>query len=400
MMDGQKALMMSERPAAAESLSLGNYKGVMLCNRPLASGGGAGAGGRAAASNPNPGTDGKPKPFVAGITKERVNPRGYDPDVLERKVNAPERSKPVTALAKHKKWLRDLQKQREELKDQMLMETLEKEERRQKFKDNQKAIRDTIRGVISDAGVVRGRDAIEAAISPRVETSTHSAPVEYASPPRVTYASSSPDATYSSSPPSDHLTSDQRKKLNLKNKPAWAMTESAVAAKENTEAEDLLKFVESLDFENYVDDLEVRAALEAARERISILSERPSYDDEDEYKESTAGRVMALSETALSKHDSRHGSTHKSRKPTEEMSLADSVMSSASSIKMVHSKRSLQAVIDRTKSALPTVDEDAPGLPPPVEPPRIAVLNTTGDAIEDKKKLVSQLGYMNRNPSV
>ncbi len=34
-----------------------------------------------------------------------------------------------------------------------------------------------------------------------------------------------------------------------------------------------MQFVSSLDFENYIDDVEVRAALEVARQRIAALSE-------------------------------------------------------------------------------------------------------------------------------
>ena len=39
-----------------------------------------------------------------------------------------------------------------------------------------------------------------------------------------------------------------------------------------------MQFVDSLDFESYVDDVEVRAALEAARNRIASLA----VDDEDD----------------------------------------------------------------------------------------------------------------------
>ena len=61
-------------------VSIGNYKGVMLCNRPAAAGGDAGGKGGADVKNP---------PFKAGIPSERVNPRGYDPGLSERVVCSP-----------------------------------------------------------------------------------------------------------------------------------------------------------------------------------------------------------------------------------------------------------------------------------------------------------------------
>jgi hypothetical protein len=63
----------------AEESNIGNYKGVMLCNRPVGPTGGD-VGTR--------GGDGKPPPFKAGIPAERVNPRGYDPGLIERIVAA------------------------------------------------------------------------------------------------------------------------------------------------------------------------------------------------------------------------------------------------------------------------------------------------------------------------
>lgn len=56
-------------------VSLGNYKGVMLCNRPV--------------SGPAELTRapmGDRPPFKAGVPLEPVNPRGYDPSLLEKLV--------------------------------------------------------------------------------------------------------------------------------------------------------------------------------------------------------------------------------------------------------------------------------------------------------------------------
>jgi hypothetical protein len=66
----------------------------------------------------------------------------------------------------------------------------------------------------------------------------------------------------------------------------------------------------------------------------------------------------------------------------------------------VHSKKSLAAVIERTKArGLDTVPEEGsggPGALPKVEPPVVAVLDTVAEGLAAKKKLVSQLPYMVR----
>ena len=89
-------------------------------------------------------------------------------------------------------------------------------------------------------------------------------------------------------------------------------------------------------------------------------------------------------------------------------SLADTVMSTASSIRQVHSKKSVAAMIERQKkkaeeSGLSAVPEDAPAHAAPlpkVTPPVVAVVDDTAAAIAEKKKLVSQLAFLNRNPAV
>lgn len=391
--------MMSSRPTdEGARISVGAYKGIMLSNRPISQAAAPAAG------PPAMGADGKPKPFVAGIVKERINPRGYDPEVLERKINAPHRTKPLTALGKHKKWLADLAKQREELKETMLLEELEKEERRQRFAETQKEIRDHIRGVVSSSkeGAI-SRESIGKAISPRTEL--RDAGERIMIPTQYRSAEESPPRKASS--PSDKFTEAQKKKLASK-KPAWAMTEEDISGSHDKEADELLEFVESLDFESFVDDLEVRAALAAARERIETLSER--VEDRERRVEEAESKSVEDEEEAAVRAGLRgaevstksNTSGVKWRKSEDEMTIAESVMSSASSIRAVHSKKSIQAVIDRQQARLATVAEDggAPPELPAISPPLVAVTNDGAAGLEAKQKLVSQLGYLNRNPAV
>ena len=43
--------------------------------------------------------------------------------------------------------------------------------------------------------------------------------------------------------------------------PKWALTEDGLEQAENEEVDDLLNFTNTLDFENYIDDLEIRQAV-------------------------------------------------------------------------------------------------------------------------------------------
>lgn len=94
---------MSERPASIatgmvdSSISIGNYKGVMLCNRPFA----GASGGAAAAASGGPAT----QTFAAGTVPEPLGLNRQRSDVVQVK-----RTKKETALSRHRKWLADLQK--------------------------------------------------------------------------------------------------------------------------------------------------------------------------------------------------------------------------------------------------------------------------------------------------
>ena len=58
---------------------------------------------------------------------------------------------------------------------------------------------------------------------------------------------------------------------NNRSKPAWALTEEQKEQLEDEEADDLMDFANNLDVDKYLDDLEVRAALESVRQRIQEI---------------------------------------------------------------------------------------------------------------------------------
>eukprot|EP01050_Picozoa_sp_SAG11_P028751 SAG11_NODE_7812_length_1093_cov_1.363179_1_plen_179_part_00 len=73
-------------------------------------------------------------------------------------------------------------------------------------------------------------------------------------------------------PQLDHPVFD---KDDLLSKPAWALTEDEAdekdALQEEVDIDDLLDFVEGLDFEQYIDDMEVQQALEIMKSRVARI---------------------------------------------------------------------------------------------------------------------------------
>lgn len=141
-----QGIMISERPselsstlAGARALdgagSIGNYKGVMLCNRPFAGTTAAAKGGDVAAGL------GK-QVFVTGKVKSEVGFAGKNiqTDKLLRK-----RVKQETALTRHRRWLADLQRTKQALEDQYIEDLQKREESRKRFAEKEASMRQMAR---------------------------------------------------------------------------------------------------------------------------------------------------------------------------------------------------------------------------------------------------------------
>jgi hypothetical protein len=154
----------------------------------------------------------------------------------------------------------------------------------------------------------------------------------------------------------------QKKKLQSTSKPAWAYTESkydeAKESKEEEEVDDLLSFAENLDFEQYVADYEIRAALEKVRDRISELSkakgasnQEGKSDDSQDGEEAEEIKTLKLTEKALLEHEKRYAQDKADAAAVvgdDNKSIA-SALSETKSLRSVHSHRSLKAIINKLK---------------------------------------------------
>ena len=145
-----QGMMLSDRPsgssmapaaggatALAGAGSIGNYKGVMLCNRPFAgvaaaAKGGGDHGGAAAGKHA----------FVTGKVKSEV---GFAGKSLQTEKLLRKRVKRETALTRHRKWLADLQLTKQALEEQYMEDLQKKEESKRRFAQREARMRQMTR---------------------------------------------------------------------------------------------------------------------------------------------------------------------------------------------------------------------------------------------------------------
>lgn len=440
-------------------VSIGNYKGVMLCNRPF--GGVSSAAKKAYKTSTN-----SIPPFKSscGISEKiGLNPIRHPPNVVV------ERSKKDTALSKHRRFLADLQKQKVSIQEEIEREAEDKERRRaaarEKWRirresvvkarrgedynprgaDNQsetKEQEDTSRGPeFEDQDIFEQKFEFDGHLARNNHSETEMQEVEEEKSQHESKSAEIPA---------------RRSKTTLKSRPKWALTKDAVEELEDYEAEDLLNFAMELDFDTFINDLEVRAALKAAKSRVDrvkrndetklsessdLLSEGENhayvYDRDDlasvtttelrdfltaggsgiirknaaDIREEWRARRQAAEEKVAEWNSSTRADLN-GVDVDEVVSVASarSILSASSvkSLKQIHSARSIAKIAERlggdaSQSTLRrieevTVEEDAEIAAVP--PPRIVAIQEDGGTRLTKKDATYNLPYMHRNPAI
>lgn len=164
-------------------------------------------------------------------------------------------------MTKHRKWLAELQATKDRLEEEFLNELDQKQQAKEKFRKQEKALRDSSRNIL------HGADAKDE-------------------------ASKSPDS----------------KPKKSKKKPAWAKPEKKdetedelaelVGGMENDEElGDLLDFAQNLDYEKYMNDMEIKTMMAQVKKRISDLENNINQDEKrsnDMEVERARREIMAL----------------------------------------------------------------------------------------------------------
>lgn len=313
---------------------LGNFKGVMLCNRPMEPGQAAAAFGS--------GEDGQPPPFRSRVSATHGERLGLNPTA--QVTGQPAKKYRNESLEKHGKWLRKLQKgmnKDQQTQAEMAQAAAEKEER---VKKASAKYREEVRLMLEQRNVDHQAEMNAATQMNRVARGLVGA--------------------------------------GEKKKPLWAMTEQEVADFDRDAAEDLIDFAEGLDYDKFIVDLEFREALNVMKDRVGLLHrEQEAFkqqlveefntaeDDNpadldfiDELGESASqvGSIAGSRRRApasLGNADDRPDWDATSSvgdgpgRDQAKSDLAKDILASNSQIRGVHSKESLQRILEKQKKS-------------------------------------------------
>ena len=316
---------------AMPAVSIGNYKGVMLCNRPFASTGGG--------DLQQKGGNGSRQAFVCGNVGETW---GANVVINASKERCAKPLKKTNALVKHKKWLEELQRSKLELEKEALEKKKKKDGRRKRFMKREADMRAFVREKQEEV----------------------------------------PETTSS--------VGDSEEKL--RERPAWALTEKeaeeALDLADVDEAEDLVDFARSLDFEKYINDAEVSSLIDSVRARVKDLER-----SKDPRPDRVEGQVTALTADNLKTRDKDDDDLYDSQPKDDDAAstVASKFLDDDKQVAFVHSKKSLTAMAN--KNILDTLPEE-----PTMAEPR--VINHNDDNRLDIKSDIAKLPYMHRNPAV
>jgi hypothetical protein len=342
---------------------ISNYKGVMLCDRPSADIG------------PK-----KPAPFNSAVVPPEQ--LGLAPT---KKMNVHSTAiKPKdtdSVLYKHKQYLASLKKEIKSQKEQEAGMEEAEEAKRKRFVERSAQLRDAIRAGLLASTELMGDE-------PRGTSPPAEAPAAPAAEPER-----EPEVEPELKPviPSLKLPSTgAHPGSELLGKPAWALTEEQVEAKdelqEEIDVDDLLDFVEDLDFEQYVDDLEVQQALEIMRSRVTMINTQRSEREIPEGSEKPAVlRPVAEAEA----DDGEEWNQSIAEDPTDEgravaVKAAKELLGSSRKLRAVHSTASIAKRLEALKEE------------------EVAAAQALAEQAERPKKEVdpSNLPYLYRNPAV
>eukprot|EP01038_Epipyxis_sp_PR26KG_P012691 gene12691-17016_t len=378
------SLSMIENSVNNVNIGVGNYKGVMLCNRPFAG---------TAATQKVANSTGKSS-FTAGLVPE---PLGINPvTAIKDSKLLSKKSKKESVLAKHKKWLYDLQKTKDRLETEYLDEMSRKEESQKKFQEHEAKIRKVVTGLLNSSN--ENKDSNEEQFN---------ADAKFSSNERTMKEVYSKIAAAAEDKKSN---SESKKAQSKSSKPAWALTENAAASAEEEyeldEVDDLIEFAKGLDFDKYIDDVEVQAMMERLRKRIVELEKEVTLEDQKEAdNEARIARKALLAKMGITESAMNNGDNDTELNENNKAYLAaKALLQEDEEMQAVHSTKSMAALVKTAKEKINSISasvrqDSVPELPKVFNEP-VIVTHETSEGRLDGKNFISNMPYMHRNPAV
>ncbi|RHY30925.1 hypothetical protein DYB32_003913 [Aphanomyces invadans] len=186
-------------------------------------------------------------------------------------------------------------------------------------------------------------------------------------------------------------------------RPMWALTKETADEKrvrdEEEDVDRLLDFANNLDLDSFMDDVELKAHVAQVNEQLAKLQEVVNQEEGEERKAEVKEMLQAeraerqmLNAAALSRLDTADAKGY----------VDDDAVSVASSIRSVHSTRSVMALARRAEDKLlngrlTTVPEGASGAVPS---PHVVTHDEECGMRLQNKHLPSNLPYIHRNPAI
>ena len=389
------------------SFPLTNFKSVMLSDRPQAN---LDAKGKVKSTIPPFKSMVRATKVEAGLNRPKdikvVRAKDLNPKLTTNKGN--------DAITRHKRWLKELQAMNALTKEINETKNADGAVKARRFKENQAVKRELLRTQKEEAtSQLKALQAVQEEVG-------------YAGPP-------------------DNSSKGKGKgKGKGKAKPKWAMTEDALEGEEEDEMEDLVNFAECLDFDRFIDDYEVRQAMEVVKRRVKELEKEEDefeWVDEEYSTDEEAGepgadydgdgdvfagldggdedgfgaapprrRVVKVRRVRRRKQPGADSITVTDDAPAwgaghadeslGQRKVAGEVLQSSRSMRSVHSKASIQAMMARKNAEGSSIGK-------PLIPVDRATLDAAraanaggADAAERAGVNVSNLPYLHRNPAV
>lgn len=237
--ENYKDVIVSQPPAMyanTHSISLENFKGILLCDKPSAD----------AFAAPK-----ESKAFVP--SNPTGNPLGYGPtneDHQRREKNQGTRAENLKLhrnqnrqyLSRHKKWLYSFAKQMKRMKEEEIEREVEMAQRAARFRQGESQKREEV---------------------------INSKPAKQPEP-------------YDIQNVQTQLSKSAKAKAHKKAaKPKWAMTEDEALLAEDDETQDLLDFAKKLDYDKFITDYTIAEALNVMRDRVEEIAKANNWTAED-----------------------------------------------------------------------------------------------------------------------
>lgn len=194
--------------------------------------------------------------------------------------------RPLSAIKKHRDYLKDLKQKKAKEAEDVEKAALKNSNKKNKIKKKAEMQRKKVKDWKNELNI------IDKALGPEVPKKTEAEPAEDRPKAQLTAENlqkiadkqeieikQKEEAKEMKRPESERsnkaeasVPKSKDSKREEKKKPLWALSEKQVEDMEDKEAENLIQFAYELDYEKYMEDFEVKQALEAIRKRVNEIN--------------------------------------------------------------------------------------------------------------------------------